>query len=81
VVRIGSLAAWPHNRDAGLKGLGRKLCSWADTQQVTLDLTARTPALSHKYAQDGFTQPDPTHMWMNRQPTTPRRERAGVTEL
>lgn len=57
VIRIAALAAWPHRHRAGLHGLGRALCALAETQQVTLDLTARTPELARRYARYGFTQP------------------------
>jgi hypothetical protein len=66
-VRIGSLAAQPTGKHAGTE-LGKKLCDLADTQQVTLDLTARTDDLVGLYARAGFTQPDPGTRWMIRHP-------------
>ena len=74
-VRIGSLAAHPPGKRAG-RQLGQKLCEAADTQQVTLDLTARTPALVPFYTRAGFTQPDPHRLWMLRSPVTPAPDRS-----
>ncbi|MGB7979680.1 MAG: hypothetical protein WCF36_02680 [Candidatus Nanopelagicales bacterium] len=75
-VRIGSLAARPPGKHAGHE-LGQQLCDQADTQSVTLDLTARTQALVPFYTQVGFTQPDPSTRRMIRQPapTTPEHVR------
>ena len=68
VVRIGTLAAWPTGHGAGLHHLGRHLCALADTQQVTLDLVARTPTLIDRYTRTGFTQPDPGRARLVRHP-------------
>ena len=74
-VRIGSLTAHPPGKHAGTE-LGQELCALADTQRVTLDLTARTDDLVGFYARSGFTQPDPGTRWMIRHPVPqPRRGR------
>lgn len=76
VTRIGTLAAWPKNRGAGLHRLGLQLCALADEQQVSLDLVARSPGLTQRCATLGFTRPDPSRLWMVRQeqrdPSEPR---------
>lgn len=67
-VRIDTLAAWPSGHGAGLRHLGAQLCELADTQHVTLDLTARTPTLAERYNPLGFTQPHPNQLRLVRPP-------------
>jgi GNAT superfamily N-acetyltransferase len=76
-VRLGSLAARPPGRGVG-RELGQKLCEVADTQQVALDLTARTPALVPFYTRAGFTCPAPHGLWMLRPPVTPTLDQVRV---
>lgn len=67
-VRVGSLAARPRGRRAGVDLL-HQLGDAADAGQVTLALTARTGPLVGFYTAAGYTRPDPTRRWMNRTPT------------
>ena len=48
--------------------LRSQLCALADTQDVTLDLIARSPALVERYNRLGFTQPHPDQLRLVRPP-------------
>lgn len=67
-VRIDVLAAWPSGHGAGLRHLAPQLCSLANTQHVTLDLIARSPALADRYKRHGFTEAHPDQPRLIRQP-------------
>ena len=71
VVRIVHLGAWELRKGAGLGGLGKALCDQASEQQVTLDLTARSEHLADAYARAGFLRPNPSKLWMIREPQQP----------